>query len=58
VQDAVVCEALELLRQEVAIYRFTIAFPEYAFPIKDRLRRFSKSLKPSKWVCRRNLTTC
>lgn len=42
-------EALDLLNQEVLLYRYTIAFPEYAFSIKDRLRRFQKAVKPPRW---------
>ena len=36
VQEAVVTEAMDVLSQELLVYRYTIAFPEYAFPIQVR----------------------
>lgn len=34
VQEAVVAEVMDVLSQELLVYRYTIAFPEYAFPIQ------------------------
>ena len=36
VQEAVVAEVMDVLSQELLVYRYTIAFPEYAFPIQVR----------------------
>ena len=49
VQEALVSEAMDVLAQEVLIYRYTIAFPEYTYPIKDRVRRFAKATKSARW---------
>jgi hypothetical protein len=49
VQEAVVAEAMDVLSQELLIYRYTIAFPEYAFPIQERLKRFAKQCRPQRW---------
>ncbi len=42
-------EAMDVLGQELIVYRYTVAFPEYTFPIQERLRRFAKQCKPQRW---------
>lgn len=42
-------EAMDVLSQELLVYRYTTAFPEYAFPIQERLKRFAKQCKPQRW---------
>ncbi|CAM9898273.1 unnamed protein product, partial [Phaeothamnion confervicola] len=48
-QDAVVSEALRLLRVEQELYRYAPAYPEVALPLLARLRRFAKQTKVAKW---------
>jgi len=42
VQESLVTECMDVLTQEILIYRYTIALPEYVFPIKERLKRWAK----------------
>lgn len=48
-RDAIVQEAVQLLRQDVEIYRFHVGFPEYVYLVVRRLKSFLKRCKVSKW---------
>lgn len=48
-RDAIVQEAVQLLRQDVEIYRFHVGFPEYVYLVVRRLKSFLKKCKVSKW---------
>jgi hypothetical protein len=50
VQDAVVAEAMDVLSQELLVYRYTIAFPEYAFPIQVRSSDSTIGQRTRGWV--------
>jgi nucleolar complex protein 2 len=49
VQEALVDGCMDVLSQEILVYRYALAFPEYAYPIKDRLRRFAKITRNARW---------
>jgi len=48
-RDAIVQEAVQLLRQDVEIYRFHVGFPEYVYLVVRRLKSFLKKCKIPKW---------
>jgi nucleolar complex protein 2 len=49
VQSAMVARCVELLENNVECYRFSIGFPEYAFPVLASLRAFAKKTRVTKW---------
>ena len=48
-QEAIDAETFTLLNREADLYRYTVAFPEYAIRINRRLKKFAKETKNSKW---------
>ena len=49
VKDQVVNRTLQLLTDLLEIHKFSIAFPEFLFPISVQLRQFLKTCKNSLW---------
>jgi len=49
VKDAVFEHALILLEDEAEIYRYCVSFPEFMYPIEERMRKFSKAVSNTKW---------
>jgi len=49
VQESLVNECMDVLTQELLIYRYTIALPEYVFPIKERVKKWAKNTKNARW---------
>ena len=48
-KDAVFEYAVTLLEDEAEIYRYCVSFPEFFYPIEERLRKFSKAVANTKW---------
>jgi len=49
VRDVIVLETLNLLRQELEIYRFHVGLPEYCYLTTRKLKVFLKKAKVTKW---------
>ena len=49
VRDAIVNEAITLLRQDAEVYRFHVGLPEYSYLTTRKLRTFVKKNKNAKW---------
>jgi len=48
-QEACMAEVFKLLNREADLYRFSAGFPEYAMQITQRLKKFVKNAKNSRW---------
>lgn len=48
-QEACVAEVFKLLNREADLYRYSAGFPEFAMLITQRLRKYNKNTKNSRW---------
>ena len=58
--EAAMSEFFLLLNREMELYRYSAGFPEYRFRVVQRLRKFSKETRSSRWraFCRAAMDTC
>lgn len=49
VRDVIMQELVQLFRNEMEIYRYSVSFPEYFYLPTRKLKQFLKALKVTKW---------